>query len=78
MKALIGVAVTWAVLATSSMASAQSRIVIGDPPRPLSPVLFGPPDPDLAPECLVWNWQQYTYYNVCPAGYRRGALRVRG
>lgn len=64
------------VVTLAGTASAQSRVILGDPPPWQSPVLFGPPGPP--PECLAWNWQQYSYYNVCRAGYRPGALRARG
>jgi hypothetical protein len=73
MKIVIGLVL---VVALASAASAQTRIIVGDPPPWQSPVLFGPPGPP--PECLLWNWQQYSYYNHCRAGYRPGALRVRG
>ena len=79
MKRILGTVMVLGVMACASAASAQSRIIIGGPPPPLSPVLFGPPGPPA--ECLVWNWQQYSYYNHCRRAHtpwRGHVLRVRG
>ena len=33
----------------------------------------------LIPEgCVVWNWQQLSYYYHCPTGHRSKVVRSRG
>lgn len=61
-----------AVLFLLAIASADKTFAIGDPPYWSGTYAYEPALDQ--PGCLIWNWQQYSWYNNCPVYVRPKAI----